>query len=120
MERVLKHLLSYVLKTLQATREYEYCRQRQEQLGEMLTANLTKEKNGMVVEVLFELGAAADRALEALYRQGLQDGVWLLKNLGGARLNHLCTHMSVCPGMWVERSKNKLPWKRAFRRFRGF
>ena len=79
---LLSNLLSCALKNLQATREYEYRRQRQEQLDEMLTTNLTKEEKVMVEEVLFELGVAADHESESLYQQGLKDCVWLLKNLG--------------------------------------
>ena len=79
---LLSNLLSCALKNLQATREYEYRRQRQEQIDEMLTTNLTKEEKVMVEEVLFELGVAADHESESLYQQGLKDCVWLLKNLG--------------------------------------
>lgn len=78
----LNNLLSCASKNLQATREYEYRKQRQEQIDEMLTTNLTEEERVMVEEVLFELGVAADYESEALYRQGLKDCVWLLKNLG--------------------------------------
>ena len=52
----LDNLLARSLKNLQATREYEY----REQLDEMLAANLNKTEKGMVEEVLFELGVAAD------------------------------------------------------------
>ena len=52
----LDNLLARSLKNLQATREYEY----RKQLDEMLAANLNKTEKGMVEEVLFELGVAAD------------------------------------------------------------
>ena len=56
----LDNLLARSLENLQATREYEYRKLRQEQLDEMLAANLNKTEKGMVEEVLFELGVAAD------------------------------------------------------------
>lgn len=74
-------LLSCALKNLQATKEYQYLEIRQEEIDEMLTTNLTKDEKVMVDEVLFELGVAAEHETELLYRQGLKDCVWLLKNL---------------------------------------
>ena len=49
----------------------------------------------MVDEVLFELGVAAEREAELLYRQGLKDCVWLLKNLGVLRKRLLAFIVSV-------------------------
>lgn len=78
----LGNLLSCNLKGLQTTREYEYRRERQEHIDEMLTTNLTSDQKNMVDEVLYELGLEAEHETETLYRQGLMDCVWLLKNLG--------------------------------------
>ena len=78
----LSNLLSCSVKNLQATKEYEYRRGRQEHIDEMLTTNLTKDEKDMVDEVLFEFGLAAEHENELLYQQGLKDCVWLLKNLG--------------------------------------
>ena len=77
-----RNLMSCTLNSLNATDEYEYRKKRQEELDEMLTTNLTSIEKDMVDEVLFELGVAAEREAELLYRQGLKDCVWLLKNLG--------------------------------------
>ena len=78
----LGNLLSCALKNLQATKEYEYREKRQEEIDEMLTTNLTKDEKVMVDEVLYELGLAEEHETELIYRQGLQDCVWLLKSLG--------------------------------------
>ena len=78
----LGNLLSCALKNFQATKEYEYQEKRQEEIDEMLTTNLTKDEKVMVDEVLYELGLAEEHETELIYRQGLKDCVWLLKNLG--------------------------------------
>lgn len=78
----LGNLLSCSLKNLQATKEYEYRRKQQEHIDEMLTTNLTRDQKDMIDEVLFELGLAGEHEIELIYRQGLKDGVWLLKNMG--------------------------------------
>lgn len=78
----LGNLLSCALRNLQATKEYEYRRKQQEHIDEMLTTNLTRDQKDMIDEVLFELGLAQAHETELIYRQGLKDCVWLLKNMG--------------------------------------
>ena len=78
----LNNLWSCALKKLQTTKEYDYLKQRREQIDEMLTTNLTRDQKDMVEEVLFVFGLAAEHETEILYQQGLKDCVWLLKNLG--------------------------------------
>lgn len=78
----LGNLLSCALKNVQSTKEYEYRRKQQEHIDEMLTTNLTSDQKDMIDEVLFEFGLAQEHETELLYRQGLKDCVWLLKNMG--------------------------------------
>lgn len=78
----LENLLSRALQQLETTKEYEYRRKRQEHIDEMLTTNLTIDQKCLVDEILFELGSAAEHETALIYRQGLKDCVWLLKNLG--------------------------------------
>lgn len=78
----LSNLLSCSLKHLQATKEYEYLKERREYIDKMLTTNLTGEEKDIVDEVLCEFGLAAEHESELLYQQGIKDCVWLLKNLG--------------------------------------
>ena len=78
----LTNLLSGAMAKHKNSKEYEYLKQRQEQIDEYLITNLTPEHKNLVEEILFELGLAAERETEVVYRQGLKDCVWLLKNLG--------------------------------------
>ena len=64
------------------TREYEYRKQREEELEGLLADNLGEQEKDLVDSVLWELGLAADRAGEDLYAQGMRDCVWMLKTLG--------------------------------------
>lgn len=78
----LGNLVSNAIAEHKSSKEYEYRKQRQAQIDELLTTNLTYNEKTMVEEVLFELALAAERETEVVYRQGLQDCVWLLKSLG--------------------------------------
>ena len=78
----LNNLISNAIRAHKETKEGEYLSQRQAQIDEMLTTNLTEDEKFFVDEILFELGLAAERETEIVYHQGLKDCVWLLKNLG--------------------------------------
>ncbi|MCL2884813.1 MAG: hypothetical protein FWF49_04950 [Oscillospiraceae bacterium] len=78
----LDNLLENAIAGHRKSKEYGYLKQRQEQIDEMLETNLTADEKDFVGEILFEVGLAAERETEVVYHQGLQDGVWLLKNLG--------------------------------------
>lgn len=64
------------------TQEYRCQTSRQKQLDALLNSDLTSQQKTLVDEVLYELSLSAERQSEIAYRQGLRDGVWLLKNLG--------------------------------------
>lgn len=76
------NLLENAVAMHRKSKECEYLKQRQAQIDKMLETNLTEDEKDFVEEILFELGLAAERETEIVYHQGLQDGVWLLKNLG--------------------------------------
>ena len=78
----LDHLITNAIEEHKKSKEYEYRRERQNQIDEFLTTNLTSDQKGFVDEILFELGAVAERESEVVYRQGLKECVWLLKTLG--------------------------------------
>lgn len=78
----LDHLLSNAIKEHRESKEYEYQKQRQEQIADFLSTNFTVDQKSNVEEILFELAVAAERESELVYQQGLKDCVWLLKNLG--------------------------------------
>ena len=78
----LDNLLSNAIVQHKNSKEYEYIKQQQEHIDEMLTTNLTADEKDFVEEMLFELGLMAARETEVVYRQGFKDCVWLLRNLG--------------------------------------
>ncbi len=78
----LDNLLSSAITEHKNSREYEHQQKRMEQIDEMLTTNLTEDQKFFIDEILFELLLIAERETEVVYRQGLRDGVWMLKNLG--------------------------------------
>ena len=75
-------LLSNAIQKHMDSKEWDYLKRRKIQIDEILTANLTADQKTLVEEIQFELGLAAERETEIVYHQGLQDCVWLLKNLG--------------------------------------
>ena len=79
---LLESLLSNAISTHRNSKEYECQKQRQEQIDAFLSANLSDDQKCFADEILFELGLAQERESEIVYRQGLKDSVWILKNLG--------------------------------------
>jgi len=82
LNEFLTNLLSNAISAHKDTKEYEYQKQRREQIEDLLLNELTQDQKHFVDEVLFELGVASERETEIVYRQGMKDSVWLLKNLG--------------------------------------
>ena len=78
----LENLVTNAIAGHKDTKEYEYLRARQKHIDEFLTSNLTVDQKTFMEEILFEIGVSAERQTEVVYRQGLKDCVWLLKNLG--------------------------------------
>ena len=78
----LDNLLSNAITEHKNSEEYKHIKQRLEHIDEMLTTNLTADEKEFVDEILFELGLMAERETEVVYRQGFNDCVWLLKELG--------------------------------------
>ncbi len=83
-DNIVEELIQAALEKQKQTLVYTYRKQREQQIDEMLTTNLTKSEKVLVEEVLFELGIMQEQESAFLYRQGLQDGVWLLKQLGAS------------------------------------
>ena len=77
----LDRLLSNAIAEHKESREYEYQKQRQEQIDELLSDNLDADQKILVEEILFELGLISERETEAIYRRGLKDCVFMLKQL---------------------------------------
>ena len=78
----LSNLLTGAIKTHRESKEYEYQKQRQTQIDEFLSGDLTADQKLFVDQILVELSLFAKRELEVVYNQGIKDCVWLLKILG--------------------------------------
>ena len=79
---LLESLSACAVRRYQTSAEYRYWKQRLEQIDEFLTTNLTADQKILVEEVLFEIGMAEERQQEILYKQGIMDGVWMLRQMG--------------------------------------
>lgn len=78
---LLENLSACAVKKYQTSVEYRYWKQRLEQIDEFLTTNLTADQKILVEEILFEIGATEKRQQEILYKQGIMDGIWMLKQM---------------------------------------
>ncbi len=75
-------LVARAVGNYRSSEEYTYYRHRAKDIDELLTNSLCEDEKELVDEILFELDAAADRETEVIYRQGLRDGITILKILG--------------------------------------
>jgi len=82
VERILDNLLSNTIAEHKDSGEYKHIKQRLDHIDETLTTTLTADEKVFVEESLFEVGLIAEHEAKVVYRQGLKDGVWLLKNMG--------------------------------------
>lgn len=78
----LENLMACATDDYRVTPAYEIRKQHQEQLDSFLAENLTTNQKKTIEEILVEIGMAEEGKIEAIYRQGLKDCAWLLKNLG--------------------------------------
>ena len=79
---LLESLAACAVKRYQTSVEYRHWKKRLEQIDEFLTSNLTADQKTLVEEILFELGTAEERQQQILYKQGMMDGIWILKQMG--------------------------------------
>jgi len=78
----LGNMFNNVLKEYQATKEYEFLKEKQEQLDARICEAYPDDKHPLVYDLAFEVGLDAERKAESLYRQGMSDCIFLLKELG--------------------------------------
>ena len=81
-EAFMQALVARAVGNYRNSEEYTYYRHRTKDIDELLTNSLCEDEKDLVDKILFELDAAADRETEVVYRQGLRDGVTILKSLG--------------------------------------
>ncbi len=81
-ETFTQNLVARAIGGYRNSEEYTYYHHRAKDIDELLSNSLCEDEKELVDEILFELNAAADRETEVVYRQGLRDGVLILKSLG--------------------------------------
>lgn len=78
----LEELQECALKNREETVEYQFYLHRMEDMYQMMVDHLTGDQKQMMEEVLFEVGLQGEREGRWLYRQGMEDCVWLLRHMG--------------------------------------
>jgi hypothetical protein len=78
----LGHLFNNALKDYRTTKEHEFLEEKREQLDAQVFEAYPEDKNPLLYSFAFETGPGAERKTEYIYRQGLKDCVFLLKELG--------------------------------------
>ena len=78
----LGNMINCTTSTYKKSTEYEYIRKKQEDIYMLFHDNLDIDERGFVEECIFELGLMANRESEILYRQGMRDCIFILKELG--------------------------------------
>lgn len=78
---VLKQLQENAVQNYRSTQEYELRQKREEDLDDLLSNEFLSDQKEFIDEVLLETSAFHDNDADRLYRQGMKDCVWLLKNL---------------------------------------
>lgn len=69
-------------KQYQSTQEYTLRQAIQKDLDEMLSCELMESQKTFIEEIISELLSLQAQEADLLYRQGVKDGIWLLKSLG--------------------------------------
>lgn len=82
LKEFLNHLLSNAVSEHKNSKEYNYIKEKQNQIDELLSTYLTYDQKVVVEEMIFELGLSAERETEVVYRQGIKDCIWILKSIG--------------------------------------
>ena len=75
-------LVAHAINNYRNSNEYTYYRHREKDIDELLSNSLCEDEKEIVDQILYELSAAAERETEVVYRQGLCDGISMLRSLG--------------------------------------
>ena len=78
----LENLFSNALKEYQKTKEYKYLQEKHTHIDEILKTNLSVSENKIVADCIFEISLDAERQIDFIYRKGLKDCIFILKELG--------------------------------------
>ena len=78
----LENLFGNALQEYQKTKEYEYIQEKHTYIDEILKTNFSASENKIINDCIFETGLDAERQTDFIYRKGLKDSVFILKELG--------------------------------------
>jgi len=77
----LNNMTTVGLEEYKKSKEYEYLDDKLKEMDNLLCNELTEDQKICVDEVMFEIGVASDREKEILYKQGIKDCIFILKEL---------------------------------------
>ena len=80
-EKIFKNLLDYLLENAEQSRPIRELEEQSRKVDKMLEDNFNKEQVNIINNCISMLDEIHDRQTEILYRQGIEDGLWLLKTL---------------------------------------
>lgn len=78
----LENLFTNAVTQYEGTKECEYLKEKQQQLNARIDEKQLDGSREFLENCIFEMGLDDERKSEFVYRQGMKDCVWLLKNLG--------------------------------------
>ena len=78
----LSNLFTNALVEYQDSNESKFLKEKREQIDKRLSENHLEEKEKFYDDFMFETGLDAERKTESLYRKGLKDCIYILKELG--------------------------------------
>ena len=78
----LGNLFNNAILEYQDSNEFKFLREKQEQLDKRISEKYPESKEEFYDNFAFEMGLDAERKTEFLYRKGLKDCIFILKNLG--------------------------------------
>ena len=82
LDSFLENLFNNALEKYHDSKEHGFSKEKREQLDERMFKAYPEKDYPLVYEFAFELGLDMERKNEYIYRQGLKDCVFLLKELG--------------------------------------
>jgi len=78
----MENLFGNALKDYQDTNEYKFLREKREQLDNQIIEKYPDDKQAFYEKFAFEMALDEERKTEFVYRKGLKDCVFILKELG--------------------------------------
>jgi len=78
----LGNLFNNAIQEYQDSDEFKFLREKREQIDKRLSEKHLEEKEKFYDDFVFEMGLDEERKTEVLYRKGLKDCIFILKELG--------------------------------------